>query len=460
MTSNPRVNSVVKNLGLLYFLLLVFVFILFASIALIIPESAFLPRVVVSLVGSAIFFLITYFISFNTIYLQRVNQKVNTQFNKSSFSVIESTVDSMFTNTNIINTSNRCECFVSLLIATILGTTLFFLSTSHYLFYIVDNSGSMGICPNWTSEKGCPQPLLSPDKSTVKYVTKHLNKMFEADKSLGSIEVSKSSLPIFPFYKFTSDVKVGLIEIGGKTYLNGECSVNELAEPVLKNQKQLLEGLTKIKASDDGVTALIKSLRKADYSINLKTSNPLKYAASKNVILFTDSYEDNCGGKQIKFCEAASELPEGFDVKLNIYGISDTNTGKKFPCDKFKCGEKYSGQICHETPVDKIRQSSIPELGLVLSLSPTLTTTSYTSLVLSLICITLVIGMMLKYREELSNTYLKQVYSFIDSSNKKIEKVRDNTIEFLWKKEDIPRFILLIIPVIFMIILGIILLFR
>ena len=348
-----------------------------------------------------------------------------------------------------------------------IGITLFFLSTSHYLFYLVDNSGSMGTCPNWTSDKGCPQPLLSPDKSTVKYVTEHLNKLFEDDKSLGSTEVSKSSLPILPFYKFTSDVKVGLIEIGGKTSLNGQCSVNELAEPVLNNQKQLLEGLTKIKANDDGVTALIKALKKADSSINLKTSNPLKYAASKNVILFTDSYEDNCGEKQRNFCEATSELPEGFNVKLNIYGIRDTNISpdddKKFSCDKFKCGKKYSVDYCKEISTDEIKQNSIPKLGLILSLSPTLTTTSYTFLILSLICISCIFWMILNYREELWNSYLTQVYLFINNSNKKIKNARNHITKFLQQEEKIPRFGLLIVLIIFivmLIIIGLLLLFH
>jgi len=323
----------------------------------------------------------------------------------------------------------------------------------------------MGFCPNWTFEKGCPKPFPDPDKTIVKTVTNSLSGMFETGKNIGGTEVSKSSLPIFPFYKFTSDVKVGLIEIGGEARLNGQCSANELVEPSLNNGKQLLDGLAKIKVNCDGVTAIIKALKQADYSINLKTSNPLKYAASKNVILFTDSNEDNCEGQKRNFCAATSELPEGFNVKLNIYGIKhpkqkNDKNDNQFSCDKFKCGKKYSVDHCKVISPDQIKQNSIPKLGLELSLSPKLTAISYTSLALSLICLTCIVGMILKYREQLFNSYLKQVYLLIDNSTIKIEKASNNFMEFLKEEEKISRFNLFIILVIFIILIGLLLLLR
>ena len=133
MTFNQRTMSVIKNFSLLYFLLLVFIFILFASTILTIPESAVLARVIVSLIGSGFFFVIINIIvsNANAISLQKINQETHTQFNESSFNVRESTVNSMFTN--IIHISSQGKIFISLTIGAILGITLFFLSTSHYL---------------------------------------------------------------------------------------------------------------------------------------------------------------------------------------------------------------------------------------------------------------------------------------------------------------------------------------
>jgi len=88
MTFNPRVISVIKNLGLLYFLLLALIFILFASISLTIPESSVPGRVVVSVIGSTFFFVIVNIIlsnaNENVIALQRVNQEIKTALHGSS----------------------------------------------------------------------------------------------------------------------------------------------------------------------------------------------------------------------------------------------------------------------------------------------------------------------------------------------------------------------------------------
>ena len=458
MAFNQRILSVIKNLGLRYLSLLVFISIFFASIILTIPESAITERVVISLIGSTCFFLLVNIIlsnqNENVIALQRVNQEIKTKLDGSSINLKKSNINSIFTNITNINYKNKN--FISLIIGAVFGITLFSFSTSHYLFYMVDNSGSMGLCPNWTEKEKCPKPLPSPEEVTVTYVTEHLTKLFEDDKSLGSTEVSESSLPILPFYKFTPDVKVGLIEIGGKASVSEECIVKEWAEPVLNNQKELVNGIKKIEANSNGTTALITALKKADSSINLRTPKPLRYAASKNVILFTDTYEDNCDGSTRNFCEATSELPEGFNIKLNIYAIRDTNISqenadKKFSCDKFKCGEKYSVENCKEISVDEIKQGSIPKLGMKLDLSPTLTTTSYTSLALSLICITSIFGTILKYREELWDSYPKQIYLFIDNSTRNGKMAINHIIRFLGQEENIPRFVLLIIFVVFVI---------
>jgi hypothetical protein len=119
MTSKRSVTSVVKKFGLLHFLLLVFMLTLFVSIALTIPESATSVRVVVSMIGSTSLFAIIKIILSNAIYLQKVNQETNTQFNESSFNVTDSNIHSVFTN--IINVSNRNEVFVSLIIGTVFG---------------------------------------------------------------------------------------------------------------------------------------------------------------------------------------------------------------------------------------------------------------------------------------------------------------------------------------------------
>lgn len=210
MTFNQRIVSVIKNLGLLYFSLLVFIFILFASIILTIPESNITARVVVSIIGSTCFSLLIIIIlsnaNENVIALQRVNQEAKNKFDKSSINIEKSNINSIFTN--IINISYKNNYFIALIIGTVFGITLFFLSTSNYLFYLVDNSGSMGTCPNWTLEKRCPNPLVSPEKSTVSSVTKQLHEIFKGNEGIGRTEVPESSLPILPFYKFTPDVKL------------------------------------------------------------------------------------------------------------------------------------------------------------------------------------------------------------------------------------------------------------
>lgn len=174
-------------------------------------------------------------------------------------------------------------------------------------------------------------------------------------------------------------------------------------------------------------------------------------------------------------------MPEGFNVKLNIYGIRDPNLSqevadKKFSCDKFKCGEKYSAELCKVISTTDIEQGVIPKLGLRLSLSPTLTTTSYTFLILSLICVSCIFWTILNHREELfhrnesQKSYLEPVYLFISSSNKKIISAKKKIInaknlitKFLRQEQKIPRFGLLAIVVIFIvmiIIIGLLLLFR
>jgi len=407
--------------------------ILFAAVSLNIPESDLLGKSIISIIATAIFFAFINLVLFNINSLKQINQKMLNRLENSNICIINSEDVALFNNSS----ENKSRNFFSLLFATVLGLIIFFLSTSHYLFYIVDNSGSMGTCPNWNGQN-CGELGRNPDESTVKIVTDYLGSIFK-DKILGSEEVPKAS----------SDVKVGLIEIGGKTYIRGQCIANVLTEPELNNKEQLLQDLTKIKANDDGITALIKSLKKAEDSIRLKTSNYLKYAASKNVILFTDGYEDNCEAKKPKtFCEAVNELPDDFNVTLSVYYLSES----KDECGQFQCGKKYSANSCKVISNQKIKEGSLPKLGLILALPPVLANISYITLISILVCATTITWLILKCGEEKSYYfYPKKIGSFVFSSVAIIKDIGKYIINFLGKEEKIPRFSLLIILILIVI---------
>jgi hypothetical protein len=272
-----------KNLNLVSCVCLLFPFIFFATLSLMIPESATLFRLVVSTIGAILLTLLINIILTNISISQVIiSEKIN-QISNFRYRII--------------------HCLAC---GTVFWLLLFFLSSSHYLFYVVDNSGSMGKCPGWDGTK-CPELVSEPDKFLVNKVNKELYDMFDKNKNLGREEVS-SKLPL--------DIKVGLMEIGGKTQLN-RCNTNVLAEPELNNKDKLLQGLKKIEANDNGITGIVKALKESESSINFKTIKPLQYAASKTVILYTDGYEDNCNGNKT-FCEAVSELPSNFDVNSHL----------------------------------------------------------------------------------------------------------------------------------------------
>jgi len=417
-------------------------------LSLSIQESNMLGKFVIAIIGMILFFLLFNFILFNVNSLRLVNQKIQNEFRGNTNIIITDSNDvAIFNNSS----ENKNRNFISLAIAAVLGLIIFSLSTSHYLVYMVDNSGSMGICQNYNYEdKKCTETLRDSDELKVKKVTDYLNGIISKDKLLGSEKLTKSSLPLLPFYEFTPDIKVSLIEIGGKNYLEGKCTANVLTKPKLNNKEQLLDGLRKIKANDNGTTALVEALKKADYSISSEI-NFLNYAASKNVILFTDGYEDNCATntetrKPKTFCEAVNELPSDFNVKLNVYYLSES----KDECGQFQCGKKYSANTCKVISTQEIKDGNLPELGLILALPSILTDVSVTTIFLILICIIAITYLILKNGS--NYFYPEKVSSFIAPPALAIKNVSEPVINFfmifLRQEETIPRYLIVILAII------------
>lgn len=183
---------------------LLVVFVLFTVFSLIIPESHLVDRLVVSTIGTVLFVLI-----------------VHTILNRVSY------FQGDFLSNLITYKYSRTVYLLGL--GTVFWLFIFFLSSSHYLFYIVDNSGSMGTCPVWNGTK-CLKVLPNSDKLPVNRVTQYLYSKVEKDEELGSEDVPESSLPFLPFVKLNPDIKVGLIEIGNgngtKKSPPGECIAN------------------------------------------------------------------------------------------------------------------------------------------------------------------------------------------------------------------------------------------
>lgn len=241
--------------------------------------------------------------------------------------------------------------FLGLLIAFGILFLVSLLNSSHYIMYIVDNSGSMGKCESYNQTTGQCQPRLNEDEYPINDVKRQLSKEFQ-DKNLGSNVVPTPTQNISG-KRVATKIKTGLIEVGGE-YKRGQSKCNAITHviPRLNNQNELSNSLEKIDANDSGVTALVEGLKKAESAIGVDLRNPFNFSLSNNIIFFTDGDKDNCE-ENIDFCEAVKrDIPKDFNIRLNIFTQSPN-------CEQFKCSdyEDYSCKIVRNFSDEEVSQS-------------------------------------------------------------------------------------------------------
>ncbi|NEN93105.1 MAG: VWA domain-containing protein [Okeania sp. SIO3H1] len=228
----------------------------------------------------------------------------------------------------------------------IASSILFFLplgNSSHYIMFIVDNSGSMGLCDSDKPTGKCKLRTNNEDEYPINKLTKTLSRKFE-DKDPAIDDLPHTT-------KIGAKIKRGLIEIGGESN-EGQCRVRTLVDPKLNNKDELLGELKKIRANDSGATPLVKGLKDSEGAIGRDRQNPFNLSLSNNVIVFTDGDEDNCN-RDVRFCEAikGGKIFQE-DFQINLYLVKKGSNCNNFPCLNRKQHSKEFGFISCQSVKD------------------------------------------------------------------------------------------------------------
>ena len=342
---NPRIFT-----RILVYTLIVIGFIL---LSIFIPESNFWTKFIAASIG-AIISVVTSKIASATDTPEEnpdTREPINIQFHGE----LNSNRQSRFKESNVftINKSfnkkhkskNEWSPIVYMSMGTVAWLLIFFISASDHLIYIIDNSGSMGLCKQWDDvKKECVQERSenSKDQYPINEIISDLKSEFGKDKALGYRNMKDRK---FPFW--TRSTRIGLMEIGGKTSSQNpnKCQVHLLTIPGVNNHEKLTSDIQRIQANSSGVTSLIRALQKANASMNWSSGFGINIPLSKSVILLTDGVEDNCDQNldNKTFCEAARELsPRELELQTRIYGLNFTPED----CEKFRCVGSYQAQSC------------------------------------------------------------------------------------------------------------------
>ncbi|MEM9220553.1 MAG: vWA domain-containing protein [Cyanobacteria bacterium P01_F01_bin.150] len=140
--------------------------------------------------------------------------------------------------------------------------------------YIVDNSGSMGCKYEGVAKEDGYCEVIPGARYRVDIAKDWIDK-----------ELQNPNLRL---------ERVGLIEIGGNTLVEGKCNVNTLFDVGLRGYDELVSGLRSIKANASGATDLGGAIYRATSDI-LNAQDLSEVNSPNREIIFISDLGDNCG---------------------------------------------------------------------------------------------------------------------------------------------------------------------